>query len=52
MISKIGNGDGTVTVTGENKKINCIYYDEKKHVFLKNFEHAKFLSKIKQDNKN
>ena len=29
MISKIGNGDGTVTVTvtGENYKINCNTFD-------------------------
>ena len=26
MISKSGNGDGTVTVTGENKKINYTLY--------------------------
>ena len=25
-VSKFGNGDGTVTVTGENQKINCIIF--------------------------
>ena len=47
MISKIGNEDGTVTVTGENKTINCkkihTYYElkiltaENKHLYVYTF---------------